>query len=264
MPLRVRHEGENMTLLARRSIHLEHLFLLSLCLVVCLLPVPIFAQHPGARVAPPPSAPPAFHPPVNRAPIYQSPSYASPGYAPMYGPRTSANGMTTVIFRPPARPIHPFPPALRFYVFPVVTVPVWPASFCWWATCDRFWTASLVYNNVALDSWNPANSIPPPASEPPLYVYGAERPDTPQLFLKDGTILFVNDYWVVDDQLHFMIIEDEGMKPAEHVVPIDELDLQKSIDVNTQHGFRFMLRNEPFEQYIRDHPEGPPSSLSPR
>ena len=172
--------------------------------------------------------------------------------------------MTTVIFRPPARPIHPFPPIFRFYFFPVAIAPVWPASFCWWATCDRFWTASLVYNNVPLDSWNPANSIPPPASEPPLYVFGAERPDTPQLFLQDGTVLFVNDYWVVDDQLHFMIIEDEGMKPAEHIVPFEELDLQKTIDVNTQRGFRFMLRNEPFEQYIRDHPEGPPASSSPR
>jgi hypothetical protein len=116
---------------------------------------------------------------------------------------------------------------------------------------------------VSLDNWNPANSIASYAPQPPLYVFGAERPDVPQLFLKDGSVLFVNDYWVVDDQLHFTIVEDEGMKPAEHVVPFDELDLQRTIDVNTQHGFRFLLRNEPFELYIRDHPEGPPASPSP-
>jgi len=106
--------------------------------------------------------------------------------------------------------------------------------------------------------------MPAPATAPPSDVFGAERPDIPQLFLKDGTILFVNDYWVVDDQLHFTIIEDEGMQPAEHVVPFDELDLQKTIDVNTKRGFRFMLRNEPVELYLHDHPEGPPSLPTPR
>ena len=54
------------------------------------------------------------------------------------------------------------------------------------------------------------------------------------------------------------------MKPEEQVIPFDELDLQKTVDVNTNRGFRFMLRNEPFEQYVRDHPEGPPATLKPR
>jgi len=39
-----------------------------------------------------------------------------------------------------------------------------------------------------------------------MYAYGEERPDVPQLFLKDGTILNVTDYWLVDDQLHFTMI----------------------------------------------------------
>jgi hypothetical protein len=111
--------------------------------------------------------------------------------------------------------------------------------------------------------WNPANSSPPPAPQAPLYVYGEQRPDNPELFLKDGTSLYVTDYWVVDDQLHFMIAQEDGMKPEEQAVPFDELDLQKTIDVNTNRGFRFLLRNEPFEQYVRDHPDGPPSALSP-
>jgi hypothetical protein len=89
-----------------------------------------------------------------------------------------------------------------------------------------------------------------------VYVYGEERPDLPQLFLKDGTVLNVTDYWLVDDQLHFAMIEEEeyGTKPAEHVIPFDALDLQMTIDANTRRGFRFVLRNEPLEQYLRDHP----------
>src|SRR4051812_32551939 len=86
----------------------------------------------------------------------------------------------------------------------------------------------------------------------------------PTLFLNDGSILYVSDYWLVDSQLHFMMMEQEGVKPTEQVIPFDELDLQKTIDVNTQRGFRFILRNAPFEQYVRDHPEGPPSdAISP-
>jgi hypothetical protein len=90
-----------------------------------------------------------------------------------------------------------------------------------------------------------------------------EQADLPQLYLKDGSILNVTDYWVVDNQLHFMMVEEEGAKPTEEVIPFDVLDLQKTVDANTRRGFRFMLRNEPFEQYVRDHPEGPPPEITP-
>jgi hypothetical protein len=96
-----------------------------------------------------------------------------------------------------------------------------------------------------------------------MYVYGDEREDLPQLYLQDGTILNVTDYWLVDNLLHFKVIEDTGMKPVEHSIPFAELDLQKTVDVNTHRGFHFLLRNEPFEQYVREHPEGPPPVSSP-
>jgi hypothetical protein len=72
----------------------------------------------------------------------------------------------------------------------------------------------------------------------------------------------VTDYWVLDDQLHFKIMEATGQKPVEHSVPFEELDLQKTIDTNAARGFRFVLRNAPYEQYLRDHPEGAPPALS--
>jgi hypothetical protein len=75
--------------------------------------------------------------------------------------------------------------------------------------------------------------------ETPVYVYGEERPDLPQLFLKDGTILNVTDYWLVDNQLHFTMIEETGRKPAEHVIPFDALDLQTTVD--RKHAERFPL-----------------------
>jgi hypothetical protein len=41
--------------------------------------------------------------------------------------------------------------------------------------------------------------------------------------------------------------------------------LQKTIDVNTARGFRFVLRNEPLEQYLKDNPSlDSPSDEAPR
>jgi hypothetical protein len=123
-----------------------------------------------------------------------------------------------------------------------------------WATCD-LWSLTLDYATVfSAGTTDYVSQV----YEIPVSVYGEERPDLPQLFLKDGTILNVTDYWLVDDQLHFTMIEGDGTTAMEHVIAFDALDLQTTVDANTRRGFRFMLRNEPVEQYLRDHPEGPP------
>ncbi|HXZ34252.1 MAG TPA: hypothetical protein VEH30_18410 [Terriglobales bacterium] len=67
-------------------------------------------------------------------------------------------------------------------------------------------------------------------------------------YLKDGTVYNVTDYCLVDGQIHFTMLEEGGTKSVEHVIGFDELDLQKTIDVATQRGFRFVLRNEPLKQ----------------
>jgi hypothetical protein len=138
--------------------------------------------------------------------------------------------------------------------------PFWGWNSCWWAPCDLFWPGIL--GTTTVDSFGPTNYISQ-VYETPVYVYGEEGPELPQLFLKDGTVLNVSDYWVIDEQLHFTMMEENEAKPAEHVIPFDALDLQKTVDVNTRRGFRVILRNEPFEQYLRDHPEGPPATVTP-
>ena len=85
-----------------------------------------------------------------------------------------------------------------------------------------------------------------------------------ELYLKDGTIYEVTDYWLVNDQLHFRTAEEGGTKLVEHVIDFDQLDLQKTIDVNTDRGFRFVLRNEPLEDYLRDHPDIGPNGTPPQ
>jgi len=179
-------------------------------------------------------------------------------------PRSWAAGSAATFgapgFRPIRRPIRPFPPVLVIYqpVF-VFGGPFWGLHSCWWANCDFLWLGTIDYTTVS--SSGPTNYVPQVYATP-VFAYGDERADMPQLFLKDGTILNVTDYWLVDDQLHFMMADEDGTKPTEHVMPFEALDLQTTVDTNTRRGFRFQLRNEPFEQYLRDHPEGPPPALT--
>lgn len=226
--------------------------------------LPVMAQHAiphtaggVGRTSAPPMVVPTSQAPINRAPIR---------YAPISSTRipvvpSAGNTLGAVRFRFPRRPTRPFPVVLVVYESPFLFGgPFWGLNACWSASCDLLWSGTLDYSTIS--SPGPTNYVAQ-SSETPAYAYGEERSDLPQLFLQDGTILNVTDYWLVDGQLHFTMIEDEGRKPAEHVIPFDALDLQTTVDENTRRGFRFMLRNEPWEQYLRDHPEGPPPTLAP-
>jgi hypothetical protein len=98
----------------------------------------------------------------------------------------------------------------------------------------------------------------------PVYIGGDEGRQLAQLYFKDGSIYNVTDYWVVNGRLHFMTIDDSGTKWNEHSVDVNTLDMQKTADIAKQRGFRFVLRNEPMQQYLRDHPEiGQPGVARP-
>ncbi|HKU23897.1 MAG TPA: hypothetical protein VJQ54_00420 [Candidatus Sulfotelmatobacter sp.] len=242
---------------ARRSIHEKFLFLLCGVAISSTLGL---AQHPfGPPVHPPAPTVRMPSPPMLRTPMYQPPILHAPvihapvTFAPMYAPPRN----------PVIPPFHPKRPVIFIYnpAF-ALNASFWQPNFCWWTACDLFWPATFGYTTVASPS--PTNYVTQ-VYENPVYVYGYEREDTPQLYLKDGTVLNVTDYWVIDAQLHFTAIEQIGAKPTEHSMPFEELDLQKTIDANGARGFRFVLRNEPFEQYVRDHPEGsPPAAVPPR
>jgi hypothetical protein len=73
----------------------------------------------------------------------------------------------------------------------------------------------------------------------------------------------VNDYWFVDDQIHFAMLDESSRKSVEQVIAYDDLDVQKTIDVNSRRGFRVVMRGEPIEQYLRDHPDLTPPLLEP-
>ena len=94
----------------------------------------------------------------------------------------------------------------------------------------------------------------------PTYVFvGSSSPSHPRLVFKDGTTYTVTDYWRVNDELHFITIEEGGTKTVPHTVPFENLDVKRTTDADIAQGFRFMVRDEPIEQWLEHHAPQPPA-----
>jgi len=138
----------------------------------------------------------------------------------------------------------------------------------WWPTCGPslgwgFDCYPTPFYGYGFGGYGFENYATPQTYEYPLYLYGGEERDLIWLYLKDGTVYGVTDYWLVNGQMHFSMVEDDPTKLAEHVIPYDELDVQKTIYVNTHRGFRIVFRDEPWQQYLKDHPDLTPPDVPP-
>jgi hypothetical protein len=195
--------------------------------------------------SPPPVGAGAYYRPVG--PPFRSPIY--PGYGYGYG--------------------YPFYFGNPFWGFGFG----WGFNSCWWPSYDLFcgwgfgyapWGYGYGYDGGG-GGYAAGNYVAAtPNYSAPSYAYAGESRDLPQLYLKDGTVYSVTDYWLVDNQLHFLTMEQGGAQRVEHVVDFDDLDMQTTIDAATRRGFRFVLRNEPLEQYLQDHPDAEPPPVPPR
>ena len=143
----------------------------------------------------------------------------------------------------------------------------------WWPTCgpslgwgfDCYPTPFYGYGfgGYGFGGYGFENYATPQTYEYPAYLYGGDERDLIWLYLKDGTVYGVTDYWLVNGQMHFSMVEDDPTKQAEHEFPYDELDVQKTIYVNTHRGFRIVFRDEPWQQYLKDHPDLTPPDVPP-
>jgi hypothetical protein len=139
----------------------------------------------------------------------------------------------------------------------------WAFNSIWWPTCGPSLGWGFDCYPVPFYGYSFENYVAPPTYESPVYMYGGEERDLIWLYLKDGAVYGVTDYWFVDDQVHFSMVEDDPTKPSEHVFPFDELDVQKTVYVNTRRGFRIVFRDEPWQQYLKHHPDFTPPELPP-
>ena len=100
---------------------------------------------------------------------------------------------------------------------------------------------------------------PPPPSDliiplaPTYFFIGNESASHPRLVFKDHMTYTVEDYWRVDDQLHFITTEDGGTKAVPHTVAFANLDVQATTDALAAGGFKFRLRDEPIEEWLKHH-----------
>lgn len=134
----------------------------------------------------------------------------------------------------------------------------------WWPSCGPAWVWGFGCGDWRPPEYVVENYVTPPQAiyEYPVYDYGVDH-EFVELFLKDGTVYSVADYWFVNHELHFTVLDESGTKSVEQVIGLDELNLQKTINVNTRRGFRVVWRDEPLEQYLRNHPEANAPLLEP-
>jgi len=218
------------------------------------------------------SAPHAAAPRSSRAPMGRT-RFLS-------GPPPAGVGAPGFSFR--RRPIHPHPILPIFPVRVLFGAPFfgfWPGygfNTYWWPSCDPYWGWGLGCNTYPYSyfgygyggGYGFEDYVAPLEYEAPQYAYGAGGRELPQLYLKDGTVYDVTDYWLVDGHVHFTMLEEGGTRSVEHVIRFDELDEQKTMEVNTRRGFHFVWRDEPTEQYLQHHPDGarapePPPAKTP-
>jgi hypothetical protein len=137
----------------------------------------------------------------------------------------------------------------------------------WWPTCGPYggwaWGGGFDCYPVQSYGFGFENYVTMPPYENRVYEYGGDERDLIWLYFKDGTVYGVSDYWFVNGQVHFSMAEDDPTKPAEHVIPYDQLDVQKTIYVNTRRGFRIVFRDEPWQQYLKDYPDLTPPDVPP-
>jgi hypothetical protein len=134
----------------------------------------------------------------------------------------------------------------------------------WWLNCGPIWGWSYGCGDFFVPEYAFEHYPAPPMTyNTPVYVYSLDEHQLVQLYLKDGSVYNVNDYWFVNDQIHFTMLDESGTKALEQVISFEDFDLQKTIDVNTRHGFRVVMRSQPIEQYLRDHPDLTPPLLQP-
>jgi hypothetical protein len=228
---------------------------------VCIQPPVATAQHvggsvhpiTGARMAPPARlvVPPAPRTTVSQPRVVTSPRLTVLGAR--FGLRPGADNLfrRRLFFRAP------------FFTF-------WPAfafnSF-WWQNCSPYWGWGYYCNGLPFYAYGYGygfeNYVTLQPYEGPAYLYTPGERERVWLYLKDGTVYSVSEYWFVNGQVHFIAVEEGGAKSVEQTIPFGDLDVQKTVDVNTRRGFRVVMRDEPVEQYMHDHPDVTPALLEP-
>ena len=96
----------------------------------------------------------------------------------------------------------------------------------------------------------------PVSEEAPPSANGSETQPVVDLVLNDGTVFGVTSYWLVNDRLFYITTYE-----IQSSIPIGQLDLQKTVDMNWKRGVSFTLTPQPPAQQPQQNPGPQPHSL---
>lgn len=97
--------------------------------------------------------------------------------------------------------------------------------------------------------------LPVPEEAPPS-ANGSEAQPVADLVLKDGTVFGVTSYWLVNDRLFYITTYK-----IQSSIPIDQLNLQKTVDMNWKRGVAFTLTPQAPNQEQQPNPDLQPQLL---
>ena len=60
------------------------------------------------------------------------------------------------------------------------------------------------------------------------------------IYMKNGSILTVRDYWMIDGELHYIL-----MSGAQRTVNLEQVDLPRTNTENAKSGVKFIFKSEP-------------------
>lgn len=168
-------------------------------------------------------------------------------------------------FFPNCNPFWAYPWAFGCSAFGYWDGGYWPGYAGYAGYTGGFYTG---YNATIAPSEEPQEEeeMQQPAQEPQTYTYiPPPEPSSPEeiqaekslvvLYMKNGAVYAVTNYWVADNKLHYLTSYG-----AENTIDMDELDLQKTVDVNSARGVQFTLKPAPDQkppQPPQDQPKPP-------
>jgi len=88
--------------------------------------------------------------------------------------------------------------------------------------------------------------------EPPPTDANANQPVV-DLVMKDGTVFGVTSYWLLNDRLYYVTTYQ-----IQSSIPMDQLDLQKTVDMNWKRGVAFTLTPQPPAREPQQNPQPRP------
>jgi len=97
--------------------------------------------------------------------------------------------------------------------------------------------------------------LPVPEEAPPSANASEAVQPVVNLVLKDGTVFGVTSYWLVNDRLFYITTYK-----IQSSIPIDQLDLQKTVDMNWKRGIAFTLTPQAPDQEPQQNPQPQPQS----